>query len=102
MAYVNGKIIFSKLKGFPILDDNSKIETLCFIEGAKEIVSLIGEFFLLCAENVITISFINLFSGEFGPLFIPVVQDMNGNVEVILPAAVVCSTKCVDCKYIVV
>lgn len=44
MAYVNGRIVFSKLKGFPMLDDGSNIQTQCFIDGAKEVVSLIGEY----------------------------------------------------------
>lgn len=47
MAYVDGRIVFVKLKGFPILDDSSKIKTQCFIDGAKEIVSLIGNFFFV-------------------------------------------------------
>lgn len=45
MAYINGKIIFGKLKGFAALHkDESKVQTQCFIDGAKEIVSLIGKF----------------------------------------------------------
>lgn len=45
MAYVDGRIVFSKLKGFPVLDNSnsSQIQTQCFIDGAKEVVSLIGK-----------------------------------------------------------
>lgn len=42
MAYVDGRIMFVKLKGFPTLD-SSNVQTQCFIDGAKEVVSLIGE-----------------------------------------------------------
>ncbi|XP_037043742.1 glycolipid transfer protein [Bradysia coprophila] len=60
MAYLNGKIIFGKLKGFPPLHGDAKIQTQCFIDGAREIVSLIE---------------------DFGALFMPVVYDMGGNIE---------------------
>lgn len=79
MAYVNGKIIFSELKGFPVLDDNAQVETDAFINGASEIVSLIGKWTLKFKNVAVFQIFI---SDAFGALFMPVVRDMGGNVEV--------------------
>lgn len=86
MAYINGKIIFGKLKGFPQLPDGAKIQTKCFIDGAKEIVSLIGRSFIkyvfACVRKKLTLKFAFL-PEQFGALFMPVVYDVGGNVEVI-------------------
>lgn len=59
MAYVDGRIDFSKLKGFPILDDSSKIQTQGFVNGAKEVVSLIGEFIKFVYMEFSNINVIN-------------------------------------------
>lgn len=89
MAYVDGKIVFAKLKGFPTLNDSSKVQTQSFLDGAKEVVSLIGKSFWcsvsvwnVCEAVTNEIFFFLKILEEFGNLFMPVVYDMNGNIEV--------------------
>lgn len=36
-------ILFKSLKGFPSIDDDGKIETILFLEAARETVEQIGE-----------------------------------------------------------
>lgn len=51
MAFVEGRIVFSKLNGFPALHDNSKIQTQILLDGAKEVVSLIGKLIMNFFHN---------------------------------------------------
>lgn len=37
------RIIFKNLDGFNALDENGKIKTILFLNGAREIVTLIGK-----------------------------------------------------------
>lgn len=76
------RIQFKTLKGFP--EGGDKIETQTFLNAAKEVVTVIGEFIdrYSLSELDIYAYVLPTFTETLGKLFTPVISDMNGNINV--------------------
>lgn len=42
------RLIFKHLNGFQAIDQHGKIKTILFLNASREVVSLIGKFYLCC------------------------------------------------------
>lgn len=73
---------FRKIKEFPKLKENDKIETETFLLVSKDFVDVIGKKVVLIYVFLKNLTFSSFFFKEtFGKLFKPIVVDMRGNIR---------------------